>query len=188
MKHAYTRRSNVNSKAQANMHTSRNNQCNPDMQCSNTWTIETSHDCKSNTETNKNWVLLEGLGEQVGFQLWLKWGVCLCVADGERQIIYIHYLLLFCRFVHLLMWISILRNVAIIDCFLLFVSVFWSWLRVSKVCDDKEHSASMICQTKHEFTKTRFCQLYYRGKAALTSTEFRSCFSRWVIFERIVNS
>ena len=30
-------RSNVNSKAQANMHTSRNNQCNPDMQCSNTW-------------------------------------------------------------------------------------------------------------------------------------------------------
>ena len=29
MKHAYTRRSNVNSKAQANMHTSRNNQCSP---------------------------------------------------------------------------------------------------------------------------------------------------------------
>ena len=30
--------SNANSKVQANMHTSRNNQCNPDMQCSNTWT------------------------------------------------------------------------------------------------------------------------------------------------------
>jgi len=76
MKHAYTRRSNVNSKVQANMHTSWNNQCNPDMQCSNTWTIETSKDCKSNTRSNKNWVLLEGLG-QVGFQLRLKWGVCL---------------------------------------------------------------------------------------------------------------
>ena len=87
MKHAYTRRSNVNSKAQANMHTSWNHQCNPDMQYSNTWTMETSHDCKSNTKSNKNWVLLEGLGEQVGFQLWLKWGVCLCVANGERQII-----------------------------------------------------------------------------------------------------
>ena len=88
MKHAYTRRSNVNSKhAQANMHTSWNNQCNPDMQCSNTWTIETSQDCKSNTKSNKNWVLLEGLGEQVGFQLRLKCGVCLWVADGERQII-----------------------------------------------------------------------------------------------------
>ena len=36
MKHAYTRRSN--SKAQANMRTSRNNQCNLDMQCSSTWT------------------------------------------------------------------------------------------------------------------------------------------------------
>ena len=58
-----------------------------------------------------------------------------------------------------------------------FVFVFWSWLRVSKVCDDKEHPASIICQTKHEFTKTRFCQMYYRGKAALTSSEFRSCFS-----------
>ena len=45
-----TRRSNVNSKAQANMHTSRNNKCNPDMQCSNTWTTETSHDCKSNAK------------------------------------------------------------------------------------------------------------------------------------------
>ena len=83
MKHAYTRRSNVNSKAQANMHTSWNNQCNPDMQCSNTWTMETSHDWKSNTRSIKNWVLLEGLGKQVGFQLWLKWRVCLCVADGE---------------------------------------------------------------------------------------------------------
>ena len=50
MKHAYTRRSNVNSKAQANMHTSRNNQCNPDMQSSNTWTMETSHDWKSYTK------------------------------------------------------------------------------------------------------------------------------------------
>ena len=57
------------------------------MQCSNTWTIEISHNCKSDTKSNKNWVLLEGLGEQVGFQLWLKWGVCLCVADRERQII-----------------------------------------------------------------------------------------------------
>ena len=80
-------RSNVNSKVQANMHTSRNNQYNPDKQCSNTWTMETSHDCKSNTKSNKNWVLLEGLGEQAGFQLWLKWGVCLCVVDGDRQII-----------------------------------------------------------------------------------------------------
>ena len=87
MKHAYTRRSNVNSKAQANMHTSWNHQCNPDMQGSNTWTMDTSHDCKSNTKSNKNWFLLEGLREQVGFQLWLKWGVCLRVADGERQII-----------------------------------------------------------------------------------------------------
>ena len=51
MKHAYTRRSNVNSKAQANMHTSRNNQCNLNMQCSNTRTMDTSHDCKSNTES-----------------------------------------------------------------------------------------------------------------------------------------
>ena len=56
------------------------------MQCSNTWTMETSHDWKSNTKSFKNWILLEGLGKQVGFQLWLKWGVCLCVAD-ERQII-----------------------------------------------------------------------------------------------------
>ena len=55
MKHAYTRRSNANSKAQANMHTSRNNQCNPDMQCSNTWTMDTSHEYKSNTKSiNKN--------------------------------------------------------------------------------------------------------------------------------------
>ncbi len=69
MKHAYTRRSNVNSKAQANMHTSWNNQCNLDMQCSYTWTMETSHDWKSNTKSIKNWVLLEGLGKQVGFQL-----------------------------------------------------------------------------------------------------------------------
>ena len=69
MKHAYTRRSNVNSKAQANMHTSRNHQCDPDMQCSSTRTMETSHDCKSNTESIKNWVLLEGLREQAGFQL-----------------------------------------------------------------------------------------------------------------------
>ena len=37
--------------AQANMHTSRNNKCNPDMQCSNTRTMETSHDCKSNTKS-----------------------------------------------------------------------------------------------------------------------------------------
>ena len=37
MKHAHTRRSNANSKAQANMHTPRNNQCNQDIQCSNTW-------------------------------------------------------------------------------------------------------------------------------------------------------
>ena len=51
MKHAYTRRSNVNSKVQANMHTSRNNQCKPDMLCSNTWTMETSHDCKSNAKS-----------------------------------------------------------------------------------------------------------------------------------------
>ena len=49
--------------------------------------METSHDWKSNTKSIKNWVLLEGLGKQVGFQLWLKWGVCLCVADGERQIV-----------------------------------------------------------------------------------------------------
>ena len=42
MKHAYTRRSN--SKAQANMRTSRNNQCNLDMQCSSTWTqLPVSH-------------------------------------------------------------------------------------------------------------------------------------------------
>ena len=67
MKHAYTRRSNVNSKAQANMHTSWNNQCNLDMQCSNTWTMETFHDWKSNTKSIKNWVLLEGLGKQVVF-------------------------------------------------------------------------------------------------------------------------
>ena len=87
MKHAYTRRSNVNSKAQANMHTSRNNRCNPDMQCSNTWTMDTSHDCKSDAKSITNWVLLERLGEQAGFQLWLKWGMCLCAADGERQII-----------------------------------------------------------------------------------------------------
>ena len=35
------------------MHTSRNNQWqrNPDMQPSNTWTMDTSHDCKSNTES-----------------------------------------------------------------------------------------------------------------------------------------
>ena len=51
--YAYTRRSNANSKAQATMHTSRNNQCNPDMQCSNTWTMETSHDCKSGTLPSK---------------------------------------------------------------------------------------------------------------------------------------
>ena len=51
MKHAYTRQSNVNSKVQPNMHTSRNSQCNPDMQCSNIWTMETSHDCKSNTKS-----------------------------------------------------------------------------------------------------------------------------------------
>ena len=62
------------------------------MQCSNTWTMDTSHDCKSNTKSIiliiyiKTGVLLEGLGEQVGFQLWLKW-VCLCVADWEKQII-----------------------------------------------------------------------------------------------------
>ena len=87
MKYAYTRRSNANSKARANMHTSWKNQCSPDMQCSNTWTRETSHDWKSNTKSINNWVLLEGLGKQVGFQLWLKWGVCLSVADGERQII-----------------------------------------------------------------------------------------------------
>ena len=38
--------------------------------CSNTWTMETSHDRKSNTvKSIKNWILLEGLGEQVGFQL-----------------------------------------------------------------------------------------------------------------------
>ena len=53
MKHAHTRRSNANSKAQANTHTFRNNQCSPDMQCSNTWTMETSHDCKSNTKSIK---------------------------------------------------------------------------------------------------------------------------------------
>ena len=81
MKHAYTRRSNASSKVQANMHTSLNSQCNPDMQCISTWTMDTSHDCKSNTKRiiiKKffKWVLLEGLGEQVGFQLWLKWGVC----------------------------------------------------------------------------------------------------------------
>ena len=87
MKHAYTRRSNANSKAQANMHTSRKNQCNPDMQYSNTWTMDTSNTKSIIIVIHKNWVLLEGLGEQVGFQLWLKWGVCLCVADGERQII-----------------------------------------------------------------------------------------------------
>ena len=69
MKHAYTRRSAVNSKVQANMRTSWNHQCNPDMQCSNTWAIETSHDCKSNPKSNKNWVLLEGVGKQVSFQL-----------------------------------------------------------------------------------------------------------------------
>ena len=46
-------RSNVNSKAQTNMHTSRNNQRNPDMQCSDTWTMETSYDCKSNANTQK---------------------------------------------------------------------------------------------------------------------------------------
>ena len=51
--HIYTRRSNTNSKVQANMHTSRNNQSNPDMQCSNTWTMDTSHDCKSNTNSIK---------------------------------------------------------------------------------------------------------------------------------------
>jgi len=51
MKHAYARRSNANSKVQANMHTSRNNQCNPDTQYSNTWTMHTSHDCKSNTKS-----------------------------------------------------------------------------------------------------------------------------------------
>ena len=51
MKQAYTGRSNTKSKAQANMHTSRNNQCNPDMQCSNTWTMDTSHDCKSDTKS-----------------------------------------------------------------------------------------------------------------------------------------
>ena len=71
----------------------RNNQCNPDMQCSNTWTMDTSQDCKSNAKSimiiiyMRTGVLLEGLGEQVGFRLWLKCGVCLCVADGERQII-----------------------------------------------------------------------------------------------------
>ena len=54
MKHAYTRQSNVNSKAQANMHTSWNNQCDLDMQCSYTWTMETSHDWKSNTKSIKN--------------------------------------------------------------------------------------------------------------------------------------
>ena len=53
MKHAYTRRSNVNSKAQANMRTSWNHQCSPDMQCNNTWTMETSHNCKSNTKSKK---------------------------------------------------------------------------------------------------------------------------------------
>ena len=32
--------------------------------------METSHDRKSNTvKSIKNWILLEGLGEQVGFQL-----------------------------------------------------------------------------------------------------------------------
>ena len=186
MKHAYTRRSNVNSKAQANMHTSRNNQCNPDMQCSNTWTIEISHDCKSNTESNKNWVLLEGLGEQVGFQLWLKWGVCLCVADGERQIIY----LLFATVLSIRSFTYVnISTEARGNHRLLFTFVFWSWLGVSKVRDDIIcQTKSIICQTKHEFTKTRFCQMYYRGKAALTSSEFRSCFSLWVIFERIVNS
>ena len=53
MKHAHTGRSNANSKAQANMYTSWNHQCNPDMQCSNTWTMETSHDCKSDTKSIK---------------------------------------------------------------------------------------------------------------------------------------
>ena len=51
MKHALTRQSIANSKMQTNMHTSWNSQCNPDMQCSNTWTMETSHDCKSNTKS-----------------------------------------------------------------------------------------------------------------------------------------
>ena len=51
MKHAFTRQSIANSKMQTNMHTSWNSQCNPDMQCSNTWTMETSHDCKSNTKS-----------------------------------------------------------------------------------------------------------------------------------------
>ena len=51
MKHAYTRRPNANSKVQANMHTSRNNQCIPNMQCSNTWTMDTAHVCKSNTKS-----------------------------------------------------------------------------------------------------------------------------------------
>ena len=62
MKQAYTRRSNVNSKAQANMHTSRNNQCNLDMQCSNTWTMETCHDCKSNTKS----IILKNNYKQMG--------------------------------------------------------------------------------------------------------------------------
>ena len=71
MKQAYTRRSNVISKAQANMHTSRNNQCNPDMQCSNTWTMETSHDCKLNTNSiinnNKKLGSIERFGRTSGF-------------------------------------------------------------------------------------------------------------------------
>ena len=45
MKHI--RRANANSKAQPNMHTSRNNQCNPDMPYSNTWTMETTQTCRT---------------------------------------------------------------------------------------------------------------------------------------------
>ena len=31
--------------------TYQNNQCDPDMQCSNTWAMDTSHDRKSNTKS-----------------------------------------------------------------------------------------------------------------------------------------
>ena len=51
MKHAFTRQSIANSKVQAKMHTYWNNRCNPDTQYSNTWTMDTSHDCRSNTKS-----------------------------------------------------------------------------------------------------------------------------------------
>ena len=66
MKHAYTRQSNAISKAQANRHTSRNNQCNPDMQCSNTGTCTcrnfTAEKCLCfGIKTNSFWTSVQSM-------------------------------------------------------------------------------------------------------------------------------